>query len=106
MWLQITDQPSQFLHDGEILEYGNPIDGQYVLRIKKTTELPIIANLTSPQSKKSTKLHDIKLWHSRMGHLGYKSLTILKILAMECKLTEKSIPSYVGTSNKETKLVS
>ncbi len=70
IWLQTTDQPSQILHNGEILGYADPIDGQYILRLKKSSELPIIANSTSPQPKKSTKPHDIKLWHSRMGHLG------------------------------------
>ncbi len=68
--MQTTDQPSQILHDGEMLGYADPIDGQYVFRVKKTSELPIIANSTSPESKKDTKPHDIKLWYSRMRHLG------------------------------------
>ncbi len=81
IWLQTTDQPSQILHDVEILGYTDPIDGQYVLRVKKTSELPIIANSSNPYSKKSTKPNDIKLWHLRMGPLGYRSLTILKNLS-------------------------
>ncbi len=80
MWLQTNDQPFQILHDGEIPGYADPIDRQYVLRVKKTSELPIIAHSTSSHSKKSTKLYDIKLWHLRMKHLGYKYLTILKNL--------------------------
>ncbi len=60
MWLQTTDQPSQILYNGEILGNADPIDGQYILRVKKTSKLPIIVNSTSPQQKKSTKRHDIK----------------------------------------------
>ncbi len=30
MWFQTTDQPFQILHNGEILGYADPIDGQYV----------------------------------------------------------------------------
>ncbi len=70
MRLQTNDQPSQILHDREILGYADLIDSQYVLWVKKTLEQLIIGNSTSPQPKKSTKPHDIKLWHSRMGHLG------------------------------------
>ncbi len=55
MRLRTIDQPSHILHDGEILGYADPIDGQYVLRVTVTLELPIIANSTSTQSKKSTK---------------------------------------------------
>ncbi len=68
------------MHDAEIPGYTDPIDGQYVFQVKKTSELPIIANSTSSQPKKSTKPHYITLWHSRMGHQGYRSLTILKNL--------------------------
>ena len=80
MWLQTTDQPFQILHDGEILGYADPIDGQYVFQLKKTSESPIIANSTSTPEKKSTKPQDIELWHSSIEHLGYRSLTILKNL--------------------------
>ncbi len=34
MWLRTTDQPSQIVHDGEILGYADPIDGQYIFRVK------------------------------------------------------------------------
>ncbi len=80
MWLQTTDKPSQNLHDGEILGYVDAIDGQYVLWVKETSELPIIANSTSPKTKKGTKPYDIKHWHSRMRNLEYRSQTILKNL--------------------------
>ena len=44
MWLRTTDQPSQILHDGTILGYADPIDGQYIFRLKENLELPVIAN--------------------------------------------------------------
>ncbi len=83
IWLRTTDQASQILHDEEILGYADPIDRQYVPRVKKTSELFIIANSTSSPPKESNKPHDIKLWHSRKGHLGYRSLTIFKNLTSE-----------------------
>lgn len=80
MGLETIDDPSQILHDGELLWYWDHIDGRYIFWIKKTSELPIIANITSPQPKKSIEPHDIKLWHSPMEHLGYKTHTIFKSL--------------------------
>ncbi len=81
MCLRTTDQPFQILHDGEILGYADPIDGQYVFQLKKTSESPIIVKSTSPLEKKSTKPQDIERWHSRIEHLGYRSLTIFKNLS-------------------------
>lgn len=73
MWLRTTDQPSQILHDRAILGYADLIDRQYFFRLRETSEPPAIA-------KKGAKPEDIELWHSRMGHLVYKSL-ILAIFA-------------------------
>ncbi len=55
MWLQTTDPPFQILHDEEIQGYADLIDGQYILQVKETSELPIITNSTSSYSKKSIK---------------------------------------------------
>lgn len=81
MCLQTTDQQFQILHDRAILGYADPIDRQYIFRLKETLKPPAIANLADTQPKKGTKPEDIKLWHSRMGHLGYKSLITLKNLS-------------------------
>lgn len=81
MWLQTTNQQSQILHDRVILGYADLIDGQYVFQLRKTLELSAIANSVNAQPKKEAKPRDIKLWHSHMGHLGYKGLTILKNLS-------------------------
>ena len=78
IWLKTTDQPCQILHDRAILEYTNSIDGQYVFWLKNNPELPAIANLAD--TKRETKLAEIELWHSCMGHLGYRSLKNLKNL--------------------------
>ncbi len=51
-----------------------------------TSELLIMANSISPLPKKSIKLQDIRLWHSRMRYLGYKSVTTLKNLRSRIKL--------------------
>ncbi len=69
------------MHDGEILRYADLIDGQCVSRVKETPKLPIIANSTISQAKKSIKPHDIKHWHSRIENLGYRSLTIPRNLS-------------------------
>ena len=79
MWLRTTDQPSQILHDGAILGYADPIDGQYVFRLKDNPEPPAIAN--TAETKRVAKPADIELWHLRMGHLGYRSLKMLKDLS-------------------------
>ena len=76
MWLKTIDQQSQILHDGAISGYADLIDGQYVFRLKDNPEPSVIAN--SADTKRETKPADIELWHSYMGHLGYKSLKTLK----------------------------
>lgn len=90
MWLRTTDLPFQILHNGDILGYTDFIDGQYVFRLRKTSEPPAIANLADTQQKKKVKLGDIKLWHSLIGYLGYRSLTILKNLSSEIDYKEIS----------------
>ena len=37
IWLQTIDQPFNFSYGGEILEYADPIEWQYVLRVEKTS---------------------------------------------------------------------
>ena len=80
MWLRTTDQLSQILHNGDILGYADPIDGQYIFRLKEAFELPAFANSKDVEPKKEAKPEDIELWHLCMGYLGYKSLTTLKNL--------------------------
>ena len=79
IWLKTTDQPSQILHDEAILGYADFIDGQYVFWLKDNPKLPAIAN--SADTKGETKSADIELWHSRIGHLDYRSLKTLKDLS-------------------------
>ena len=86
MWLRTTDQPSQILHDGAILGYADPIDGQYVFRLKDNPEPPAIAN--TAETKRVAKPADIELWHLRIGHLGYRSLKMLKDLSTKIDFKE------------------
>ena len=89
MWLRTTDQPSQILHDGAILGYADPIAGQYVFRLKETLKFPVFVNSADIKPKEAARPGDIELWHSRVGHLGYRSLTALKNLSsgMDFKAT-------------------
>lgn len=81
MWLRTPDQPSQILHDGVTLGYADSLNGQYVFRLQESSVPTPIANSAKIHVKKDTKPGQIELWHARMGHLGYKSLTTLKDLS-------------------------
>lgn len=88
MWLHTTNQSSQILYNGDILDYTNPIVGQYVFQLKEILELPAIVNLKNAQQKKKAKPGDIELWHLYIGYLGYKNLTTLKNLSSGMNLKE------------------
>ena len=98
MWLRTTDQPSQILHDGAILGYADPIDGQYVFRLKDNPEPPAIVN--SADTKRAAKPADIELWHSRMGHLGYRSLKTLKDLSSGMDFKDTAPKELCGDCRK------
>lgn len=59
IWLKTMDQLFQILHNEAILEYANPINGQYIFWLKDNLELPAIANLAD--TKRETKPADIEL---------------------------------------------
>ena len=59
MWLQITDQPSQILHDRGIPRYADPIDGKYVFWLKDNPKPLAIAN--TAKTKRVAKPVDIEL---------------------------------------------
>ena len=100
MWLRTTDQPSQILHNGDILGYADLIDGQYVFRLRETSESPAIVNLADAQPKKKANPRDIELWHTRMGHLGYRSLITLKNLSSEMDFKETTLGKLCGDCRK------
>ena len=81
MWLRITNQPSQILHDGAILGYTDFIIGQYIFRLKETLKSRVFVNSADIKPIKAARPEDIKLWYLHMGHLSYKSLTVLKNLS-------------------------
>ncbi len=100
MWLQTTDQPSQILHNRAILGYANLIDGQYIFRLKQTLETPTIANSADIQPKREVKPRDIKLWYSRIGHLGYRNLKTLKNLSSRMDFNETTSSELYGDYRK------
>ena len=79
MWFRTSNQPSQILHDGAILGYADPIGGQYVFRLQDSPNNVVNSAVQAKQAP--VKPEQIKSWHARMGHLGYSSLTKLKILS-------------------------
>lgn len=65
----------QICHNNKIHKLADIINQQYVLRIKPPKAITHFANTISIiNAVKST----FKLWHQRMGHLGYQN--ILKLL--------------------------
>ena len=81
MWLCTLDQLFQILYDRATLSYADPLDGQYVFCFQEFSVPTLIANSAKIHVKKNTKLEQIELWHARMSHLDYRSLTTLKDLS-------------------------
>ena len=82
-----------------MLGYADLIKGQYVFRLNDTPKSLAIAN--SADIKKETKRADIKLWHSRMGHLDYRSLRTLKDLSSRMDFNETVLKELCGDCWKE-----
>lgn len=99
MWLWTTDQPSQILNNGTILEYADFVEGQYVFRLKVILELPAIPNLAD--TKKEAKPGDIELCHSCMRYLGHESVKSLQDLSSGINLKETASKKLCGDNQKE-----
>lgn len=97
MWLRTTDQSSQILHNGDILGYADPIDGQFVFQLKYTLESTVFANSADKEPKKEAKPGDIELWH-----FSTRVWERLRISAAEWTLTQLPQASYVEIVEKET----
>ena len=98
MWLQTTDHPSRILHDGAILRYADPSDGQYIFWLKDSLKPPTITN--TAKTKRVAKPANIELWHSRMGHLSYRSLKTLKDLSTGIDFKETASKELCGDCQK------
>lgn len=63
--------------------------------------LPTIANPAQTDTQaKQVKPGQIELWHARMGHLGYKSLTTLKRLSTGMNFTDDIPTEICGPSKR------
>lgn len=61
MWLCTADQPSQILHNGSILGYADPIDGQYVFRLQEDLDSPSTVVNSANILRQAAKLGQIEL---------------------------------------------
>ena len=74
VYLRETSVASQILYKDEVLGYADPIENQYVVRLKSTP----ISNAAAAQISPTPKAIPYKIWHERMAHLGYRNLAKLK----------------------------
>lgn len=100
MWLYTLDQPSQILYNRATLGCADPLDRQYVFCLQKFSVPTLITNSAKIYIKKDIKPGQIELWHTHMGHLGYRSLTTLKDLSTRINFANGN-PSELYRSCKD-----
>ena len=99
MWLQASDRPSEVWHDESVLGYMDPVEGQYVFRLQgdSVSSSPTITNSAQMDTQaKQMKPKQIELWHARMGHLAYTSLSTLKGLSTGMDFTDGTPAEICG----------
>lgn len=89
VWLRTANNPSQVLHNGAILGYLDPTESQYVFRLQNPSA-QIVNSAQTNVLKQETKPGSIELWHARMGHLSYASLSTLKGLSTGMNFQDKT----------------
>ncbi len=72
VFLRKAGQPSEIIVDEEVFGLADIIENQYLIRLAETQKPATVNRVTAPT---------IEIWHTEIGHLGYRSLIELSKLA-------------------------
>lgn len=79
MFLKKVGQPSEIIADNRVFGLANIVENQYVIQLAENPKPATVNQIKTPT---------IKIWHAKIGHLGYRSLLELSKLAQEIKIKE------------------